>query len=97
MPQYLQCSGFGAILVRKARVLPAPNQRERHQNAFGGSAGLQAKGCSTIVDKIELHVAPPAYLLPMLLKIGVGHVFPSLNDRHVRRHERSGAAGNELE
>lgn len=82
----------------RVHVSPASGAWETHQDTFNAGTGrAQAKASSTIIDKVELHIAAPTKLLPLLLFWGVQHVLASLNDGHIGRKERCQTVRNEGE
>lgn len=79
-------------------VHPRSSERKRHENGLNSSrGGLQTKGGTSIVDKVELHVSASSQLLPLLLLGSVGQVLSSLDDGHVRGQEGSQRRSDEAE
>ena len=65
-------------------ILPPRGLGQRHQDGLHAAARhRQAELGAAIVHKVELHVTPPAHLLPPLLLLSVRQRVPALHDGHV--------------
>ena len=77
---------FGSIVID-----PSSDRRQRHQDGFDSSAGLQAKDRPTIIKKIEFDIAPPAELLKDALPLSIWLIASSLCDGQIRIEKTSSA------
>lgn len=77
---------------------PARGTRETHEDTLDTSVRCaQAKASTAIVDEVELHVATPTELLPLLLLWGIGHVLSPLDYGYIGWQERGQTVRDERE
>src|SRR6266567_938423 len=78
-------------------VTPLHQRRQRHQDRFGATVGLQAEQRSAIVDEIEFDVAATPIRLEFTLARDVRLVLAPREDRLVGRQEMIADAARESE
>src|SRR6266567_4328059 len=78
-------------------VTPLHQRRQRHQDRFGATVGLQAEQRSAIVDEIEFDVAAAPIRLEFTLARAVRLVLTPREDRLVGRQEMIADAARESE
>lgn len=84
--QHIQYPLLSTPLLGRMHVLPSGCQRQAHENALNsGARRVQTESSSTVVNQVELNIAPSSQLLPCLLLFREGHVLSLLNDWNVRR------------
>src|SRR5688572_32447230 len=68
-------------------VFPARERRQRHQNRFGATAGLQAERSAAVVDEIEFDITPATIELEAALALAVLRGASARDDRQIRGEE----------
>mmetsp|Transcript_8020 Transcript_8020/g.19836 ORF Transcript_8020/g.19836 Transcript_8020/m.19836 type:complete len:387 (+) Transcript_8020:398-1558(+) len=79
---------FGRTLLDLVIVLPPRSLWQRHEDRLDTAARLKAEHSSTVVHKVELHVAAAANLLPPLLLLRELVILVLGNEGDVRRDDR---------
>jgi hypothetical protein len=63
--------GFRGARFRLVAILPTHEGRQRHQNRFCATVGLESKNCASVIDQIELYIAAPSIELEIALLLSV--------------------------
>mmetsp|Transcript_11917 Transcript_11917/g.20237 ORF Transcript_11917/g.20237 Transcript_11917/m.20237 type:complete len:256 (+) Transcript_11917:1811-2578(+) len=79
---------FGATRLRVVIILPSRSLWQTHQNTLNSTTGLEAEHCSTIIDKVELHISSTTHELPLLLLFCEWIIFMCFNNRTIGGHDR---------
>mmetsp|Transcript_13456 Transcript_13456/g.22122 ORF Transcript_13456/g.22122 Transcript_13456/m.22122 type:complete len:239 (-) Transcript_13456:705-1421(-) len=78
---------FGATWLRVVVILPSRSLWQTHQNTLNSTTSLEAEHCSTIVDKVELHISSTTHQLPLLLLFCEWIIFVCFNNRTIGGHD----------
>src|SRR5690625_3649349 len=97
LPEMFHQISLRCILLRMMIIDPARPGRQAHQNRFNSSIGLQAKKRPTVVNQIELCVAPPSNLLPPTLIFCIRFIHPFLQNGKVGICKNVSGIGREAE
>src|SRR5687767_6952027 len=68
-------------------VFPARERRQRHQNGFGATAGLQAERSAAVVHEIEFDITPTTIELEAAFALAVLRGASARDDRQISRKE----------
>ena len=75
--------GFCSIRFGLVVIIPTHEGRQRHENGFGASFGLEAEEGTPVVDEIEFDIAPAAVELKLAFSLGARQVLASCYDGQI--------------